>query len=374
MNRYVLVDKDIPFLDDFIPKGLELFRFDPLSKWSAISTETRNSCEAIIVRTVSKIDAQHFDTRLFPKLKFVGTASAGYDHIDVEYLKSHGIQFSDAGGANAQAVGEYVSAVIVQWSIETGKSLQNCKIGVVGYGHTGSTVGSIMDKMGCEIIPYDPPKALHDHTFNSSSIEEILLCDVVTFHVPFTTSSNYPTRYWMDTNKFKHFDGHLIINAARGGVVDESALSNWFQEDSLNRRFVLDVWENEPELNKAVAERAWISTPHIAGYSIQAKRNATLMVLKSMSTYLEFPNTIGDSCTSFLNLNQYQSWHPLFELSESLKRRLTEDSSQNATHFRNLRQHSKLRNEFRFVTPGKFEKYVEYPLIQKLIKICGGPL
>ena len=174
MNRYVLVDKDIPFLDDFIPEGIELFRFDPLADWSAISTDVRNCCEAIIVRTVSRIDAQHFNADLFPELKFVGTASAGYDHVDVEYLKSHGIQFSDAGGANAQAVGEYVAAVMVQWSLETGKSIEDCRIGIVGFGHTGSTVGSIMGKMGCEIIPHDPPKALHDHTFKSSSIDEIL--------------------------------------------------------------------------------------------------------------------------------------------------------------------------------------------------------
>lgn len=374
MNRCVLVDKNIPFLDEFTPEGVKLFRFDPEDDWSLISTEFRKECEALIVRTVSRIDKDHFDIGLFPSLKFVGTASAGYDHIDVAYLKSNGIDFSDAGGANAQAVGEYVASVIVQWSIETGKPLEDCSIGIVGFGHTGSAVGSIMGDFGCKIIPHDPPKALREDAFKSYSLDDVLHCDVITFHVPLNNNPNYPTYYWMGTGKFKLFQGSLIINAARGGVVEESALLDWFNGDSHNRRFVLDVWENEPRLNKLVAELAWISTPHIAGYSIQSKRNATRMIMKSMCNYLQIPNMIGDSCTSFLNLNQYQNWHPLFELSDSLKQGLTDDLSQNASHFRFLRQHSKLRNEFRFVTPGKFEKLVDFPRIQKLIKICGGPL
>lgn len=374
MNRYVLADKDIPFMDDFIPEGVKLLRFDPLAGWDAIPTDVRNNCDALLVRTVSKIDAQYFDVRLFPHLKFVGTASAGFDHIDVDYLNSHGIEFADAGGANAQAVGEYVASVIVQWSLETGKPLQECMIGVVGFGHTGSTVGTIMAKMGSKIIPHDPPKALIQDTLTSYSIDDILQCDIITFHVPFTTNSMYPTKYWMDSQKFNRFKGSLIINASRGGVVNESALLDWLNEDLSNRRFVLDVWENEPNLNREVASQAWISTPHIAGYSIQSKRNATRLAVQKICTCLEIPNRITDSCTDFLHLNQYQSWHPLFELSDSLKEGLTDDVTQNASHFRKLRQHSKLRNEFRFVTPGKFDKFSEYPLIQKLITICGGPL
>lgn len=374
MNRCVLVDKNIPFLDEFTPEDVKLFRFDPEDDWSSISTEFRKECEALIVRTVSRIDEDHFDIGLFPSLKFVGTASAGYDHIDVEYLNSHGIHFAEAGGANAQAVGEYVASVIVQWSIETGTSLQDCSLGIVGFGHTGSTVGTIMDKFGCNIIPHDPPKALQQETFKSYTIDEVLQCDVITFHVPLTSTSHYPTTYWMDANKLNQFVGNLIINAARGGVVDERALLNWFNGDTKNRRYVLDVWENEPNINRSIADSAWISTPHIAGYSIQSKRNATRMVMDSMCAYFQIPKIIGDSCTSFLQLNQYQSWHPLFELSDSLKRGLTDDLSQNVSHFRNLRQHSKLRNEYRFVTPGKFEKFEDLPLIQKLIRICGGPL
>lgn len=373
MNRCILVDKDIPFLDDFIPESVKLVRFDPLKDWTVIPKETRDSCRAILVRTVSKIDAHHFDVCLFPILQFVGTASAGYDHVDVEYLQSHGIHFSDAGGANAQAVGEYVASVIVQWSLVSGHSLDGCSIGVVGYGHTGSAVGTILSKLGCKIIAHDPPKVLREALFKSSAIDEVLKCDVITFHVPLTEKSEFPTRYWMDEDKLSRFSGHLLINAARGGIVSERSLVDWVKKDS-NKRFVLDVWENEPYLDKNVADHAWISTPHIAGYSIQSKRNATRMVLKSMCEYFKIPNTIAESCSSFLNLNVYQSWHPLFELSETLKQGLTEDLDKNATHFRHLRQHSKLRNEFRFVTVGKFERLIDYPLVQKLINVCGGPL
>jgi erythronate-4-phosphate dehydrogenase len=258
--------------------------------------------------------------------------------------------------------------------MQTGKALDDCNIGVIGYGHTGSKVGSIMKTLGCTIIPYDPPKSLRDQSFKSHSIDDVLTCDAITFHVPFTTTGAYPTRNWMDAYKFTHFGGQLIINAARGGIVDESALVEWAKNDTKNRKFVLDVWENEPEINYLVARNAWIGTPHIAGYSIQSKRNATRMVLKSMCATLNIPNSIADSCTSFLHLNVYENWHPLFELSESLKNGLGDDPKQNANHFIHLRQHSKLRNEFRFMTPGKFSRLADYPLIQQLVRVCGGPL
>ncbi len=374
MSSCVLVDKDIPFLDDFIPDKIKLIRFDPLKKWESIPSEVRNSCNALIVRTVSRIDAQNFNVSHFPVLKFIGTASAGHDHIDVKYLQSNGIWFADSGGANAQAVGEYVASVIVQWTLDTGKSFEDCTVGVVGYGHTGSKAGSILSQLGCKIIPHDPPKAEKDSAFKSSTVKEVLNCDVITFHVPYTNSTEYPTRYWLDEARFANFKGELIINAARGGVVNETALVNWYKQSPESRRFVLDVWENEPHLDEYVPKLAWISTPHIAGYSIQSKRNATRMILKSMCTFLSIPNTISDSCTNLMNIDSYQGWHPLFELSDKLKQGLLNNRELNASLFRNLRQHSKLRNEFKFTTSGKFTKLSDNPKVQRLIKVCGGPL
>jgi erythronate-4-phosphate dehydrogenase len=215
---------------------------------------------------------------------------------------------------------------------------------------------------------------LRDPSFSSNSIEEILTCDVISFHVPLDEQSAYPTKFWLDDHKLKKFNGMLVINASRGGIVHEDALLSWKNELPQQRRFVLDVWEKEPFLNRQIAENAWIATPHIAGYSIQSKRNATRMVLKSMCSFFEYPNSIADSCTNFMNLTAYQSWHPLFELSEQLKQGLTEDSEANARHFRSLRQHSKLRNEFKFTTAGSFEMLSELPKVQELIKACGGPL
>lgn len=374
MRLTFLADKDIPFLDDFMPDGISVVRFDPLEPWEKIEESIRNSCTAILIRTVSPINSKHFNPDLFPKLSCIGTASAGYDHVDTDFLSSNGIHFFDAGGANAQAVGEYVASVIVQWSIDYSKQLDSIIVGLIGAGHTGSKAGSILKELGCKVVYHDPPKERRDPSFISADIRSILACDVISFHVPYDLKSAFPTRYWLDAQKLESFQGKLVINAARGGVIDEYALLNWYRSNKIDRRFVLDVWENEPELKFEMAKTAWLATPHIAGYSSQSKRNTTRMVLKSVCNFLNVSNYIPDSCVSMMNMDAYENWHPLFELSDRLKGGLTEDSFANATHFRALRQHSKLRNEFKFTPIGKFEKLFAFPKVQLLINVCGGPI
>lgn len=374
MEVTFLVDKDIPFLADFMPIGIKSITFDPLKAWEMIDETARVSVTAVVIRTVSRIDETHFDPTLFPNLKCIGTASAGFDHVDTEFLSSHGIQFFDAGGANAQAVAEYVASIVVQWCIDFSRTPKSISVGIVGSGHTGSRVGTILSALGCKIVYNDPPKSMREPDFTSESTKSILDCDVITFHVPYLTVTEYPTRYWLDREKLTSFRGNLVINAARGGVIQESEVLNWQQENPNVRRFVLDVWENEPRFDPVMATSAWIATPHIAGYSTQSKRNATRMILKKLCTYLEITNYIPDSCTNMMHLDAYKSWHPLFELSDRLKNSTTDNPESNAESFRILRQHSILRNEFKFTPIGRFNKLAEFPLVQELIKVCGGPL
>jgi erythronate-4-phosphate dehydrogenase len=373
MHRCILADKDIPFLDDYLPDDIRVVRFDPLNSWDQIANEHGSNAEALLVRTVSKIRSDTFPIDRFPQLRFVGTASAGFDHIDIDFLAAGGVTFMDAGGSNAQAVGEYVASVIVQWCIDHQRNPESINVGIVGAGHTGSAVNRIVSKLGASTVLYDPPKSILNPDFRSAELLEVLNCDILTFHIPLSTTGEFATQNWMHQAKFEHFSGQLLINAARGGVVNEADLLRWREQDH-QRVFVLDVWDNEPHVTRALANAAWIATPHIAGYSNQSKRNATRYITEKMFPFLGVTIPAVNECASLLHMDSYRSWHPLFELSESLKSQLGNDLQVNAQVFRKLRLHSVLRNEFKYMPKGRYERLEQYPVVQQLVRVCGGPV
>jgi erythronate-4-phosphate dehydrogenase len=158
------------------------------------------------------------------------------------------------------------------------------RAGIIGAGHTGRAAEQLLTRLSVRCVRYDPPKAEIEPGFQSSTLDEVLDCDILTFHTPLTNTGPWPTYHWLDSDKLKSRTYQLIINASRGGVVDEQALLNSYQKDKV-RSFVLDVWENEPVFSDRTAEAAFLSTPHIAGYSIQAKQKATRMVMQSLCEF-----------------------------------------------------------------------------------------
>ena len=155
------------------------------------------------------------------------------------------------------------------------KSSNPPTIGVVGVGHVGSLVAKMAERKGLKVLLNDPPKGI------GISLDKIAKnCDIITFHVPLVC----PTRHLCDETFLSHCKPDaLIINAARGGVVDEQALLH------SGHPFILDTWENEPNLNKEVLQSAFRASMHIAGYSVQGKRNATQMCLNSIANLFQLP-------------------------------------------------------------------------------------
>lgn len=272
----VLADQYLVELESLLPDRVRLRTFDPAGGWP----EGELDADALLTRTVLPVDRPAL-RRFTSRLDFVGTASAGTDHVDLPALSERGVAFADAGGSNARSVAEYVATALVWWAEAHRLSLAGLTVGVVGAGHTGGAAAELLATCGVgEVRRYDPPRAERDPNFESCTLGEVLGCEVITFHVPLTDGGDWPTRGWLDAGALGRFGGSLVINASRGGVVDEQALLAWGRGPS--RRFVIDTWEGEPAFSERAARSAFLATPHIAGYAKQAKLKASLMVVQAM--------------------------------------------------------------------------------------------
>lgn len=277
----ILADQYLYRLNDFIPEGVMLHRYNPSDGLPDGVTDY----DALLIRTVTAINPETLPNR--GKLKFIGTATAGFDHVDRAYLNERGIQFASSEGCNANAVGLYVATVLLKWSVDRNINLRDLKVGIVGCGHTGGRARAHLEGLGVAVAGYDPPKEEREEGFMSVSEEELLDCEILTFHTPLTSGEKeeYPTKH-ICSHDWLSRGFRVIINAARGGVVDEQALRE-AKQAGLIGDYILDVWEDEPLFSDLSAENATIATPHIAGYSIESKLRASELVVNQMLEYFQ---------------------------------------------------------------------------------------
>ena len=280
----ILADQHLYYLEQFLPKYVELVYYN-----SSEELPKLDGFDAWLLRTVTKVNPKTVPS-LPNELKFIGSASAGIDHIDTGYLRDLGIQFDHSPGCNANAVAEYVLTSILAWCSSTRRELSDSKIGIIGMGHTGGSLARKLEAVGVPYAGYDPPKALREESFKSCSLEALYDCDILSFHLPYINEGRYSTHHFMPDILSLSPNHKLIINAARGGVIKEDYLLMHNDLVSLTNKkisFVLDVWETEPVPNKALVNRSFIATPHVAGYSKQAKFEASKRVLKHLTTYFD---------------------------------------------------------------------------------------
>jgi erythronate-4-phosphate dehydrogenase len=243
-----------------------------------IDASAVREADVLVIRTRTQVNEALLSGS---RVRLVCTATIGFDHIDTAYCDTHGIRWMSCPGCNAQAVCDYIEQAIEEFQIFKSSNPQIFKssnpptIGVVGVGHVGSLVAKMAERKGFKVLLNDPPKHI------GVSLDKIAKnCDIITFHVPLVC----PTRHLCDETFLLHCKPDaLIINAARGGVVDEQALLH------SGHPFILDTWENEPNLNKEVLQSAFRASMHIAGYSVQGKRNATQMCLNSIANLFQLP-------------------------------------------------------------------------------------
>jgi len=234
--------------------------------------------ELLLVRSVTAVDQRLLEGS---SVRFVGSATIGFDHVDRAWLQQHDIGFATAPGCNAISAAEYVVSALLVLAERKGFELAGKTVGIIGCGNVGSRVRDKLTALGMRCVVNDPPLQAQGGHDDFVSLDEVLQADVITVHVPYTRDGRYPTHHLVDGDVLKRLKtGALFINTSRGAVTDNPALNKLLAErDDLS--VVLDVWEGEPAISTELLERVDLGTPHIAGYSLDGKLRGTEMIYQA---------------------------------------------------------------------------------------------
>jgi len=279
----ITADEKIPFL-----KGvLEPFAQITYLPGSQIDRDAVMDSDALLVRTRTKCSS---DLLSGTRVRFIGTATIGFDHIDTGFCNTNNIRWTNAPGCNSSSVTQYIAAALMRISSQSGHSLSRLTIGIVGVGNVGSKVQKLAQTLGMKVLLNDPPRQRKEEKDTFVSIEQLLEeSDIITLHVPLNTGGKDNTFHLFDINTLsKVKKGAWLINSSRGEVVEPDALKETLIGERLSGA-VLDVWEKEPEIDIPLMHMAFLATPHIAGYSADGKANGTSMVVNELCRSFDFP-------------------------------------------------------------------------------------
>ena len=234
--------------------------------------------DVLLVRSVTPVNGKLLTGS---KVKFVATATIGFEHIDVDFLKSRNIGFASAPGSNANSVAEYIVAALLETGRKHNITLEGKSIGIVGAGSVGSKAAKKCAAMGMKVFLNDPPLQRQTGEPKYLPIEELFDCDFITLHTPLTFDGVDKTYHLADEKFFGSLKrGCVFLNTSRGTVVETTALKAATKSGKI-KSAVLDVWENEPAIDTELLEMADIGTPHIAGYSFDGKVAGMIMIYKA---------------------------------------------------------------------------------------------
>ncbi|WP_371419645.1 4-phosphoerythronate dehydrogenase PdxB [Pantoea sp. CCBC3-3-1] len=249
-----------------------------------------DDADGLMVRSVTKVNAELLGGK---PVKFVGTATAGTDHIDETFLQEQGIGFSAAPGCNAIAVVEYVFSALLLLAERDGFLLKDRTVGIVGVGNVGGRLQARLAALGIRTLLCDPPRADRGDEGEFLPLSELVAeADILTFHTPLFKQGEYKTLHLADEALLRALKpGTILINACRGPVVDNTALLNVLQQRR-DLSVVLDVWEPEPELSLPLLDKVDIATAHIAGYTLEGKARGTTQVFEAWTQFLGQPQQV----------------------------------------------------------------------------------
>ena len=272
----IVADDKIPFLRGILEPFAEV-RYLPGGK---ISRADLMDADALLTRTRTRCCAELLEGTA---VKFIASATIGFDHIDTGYCEANGIYWTNAPGCNSESVAQYITSLLLNQAHRTGRSLKGMTLGVIGCGNVGSKVARNARALGMNVLVNDPPRAEKEGKTGFSGLEEIKeTADFITFHVPLNPDGEYATYHYADRNFFDTLGKKpFFINSSRGEVCDNQALKQAIRAGRLAGA-ALDVWENEPGIDTELLSLLDYATPHIAGYSADGKANGTAMSILAL--------------------------------------------------------------------------------------------
>ncbi|MCZ0750611.1 4-phosphoerythronate dehydrogenase [Aeromonas enteropelogenes] len=274
-------------VDENMPHAVELFaefgEVVPLPG-RQMQAQDLQDADVLLVRSVTRVDAALLAD--CPKLRFVGTATIGTDHVDKALLASRHIPFFSAPGCNKYSVGDYVLSALLVLAERYELVLANLTLAVIGAGNTGECVATKAEALGMKVLRCDPPKARSGAAGEYVDYQSALGADIISFHVPITREGPDATFHLLGEQEIaRRPAGQILVNASRGEVWDNRALLAR-QQGPEPLRLVMDVWEGEPEPLQALVPHTEIATPHIAGYSLEGKARGTWMLYEALCRQL----------------------------------------------------------------------------------------
>jgi erythronate-4-phosphate dehydrogenase len=250
-----------------------------------IGPEHLKDADALIIRSKTKVTPELLAGS---SVRFVGTATAGFEHMDCQWLEKSGIGWTAAPGCNADSVADYITAALLFLHTFEGVIIEGRTIGIIGVGQVGSRVAKRAEALGLRVLLNDPPRAAKEGAAGFQCLETLLAeSDIVTLHVPLIKEKPWPTLKMADCRFFEQMKrGSVFINASRGKVLDCDTLLH-AKANGMVAHAVLDVWDPEPAIRADVLAAATIGTPHIAGHSFEGKLNGTIQVYREVCHFFE---------------------------------------------------------------------------------------
>ena len=278
-NMKIIIDDKIPYIRGAFEPVAEVV-YLPGSK---TTPEVVKDADAIITRTRTICNEKLLKCS---KVKFIATATIGYDHIDTEYCRKAGIEWTNAPGCNAESVNQYIASALFSWSMRKRTGLAGKTIGIVGVGQVGSRVAKTCETIGMRVLLNDPPRERAEGPGKFVSLETIQKeADIITFHVPLNMKGTDATFHLAGEEFLCNLANKpLLINSCRGEVFDTEAVYNALEAGDISG-LIIDCWENEPDIDLELLNLAEFGTPHIAGYSKDGKANGTTMSVRAVSRF-----------------------------------------------------------------------------------------
>ncbi len=260
--------------------------------------------DGMIVRGRTKVTREVFEAA--KNLKVVGRAGVGVDNIDLEAAKEHGVTVVNSPVATSEAVAEHAMALLFalsrdlpradaamkagDWAKKSlmGVELKGKTLGIIGFGRIGRLVAKYASAIGMNIIVYEliwDPEFVRQQNATQKSLDEVLeQADFISLHLPLTPQS----KHLLSEDTFaKMKDGVYIIDASRGGVIDQEALLRALESGKVAGA-ALDVYEKEPPVEwDLVRHEKVIATPHIGGQTIEAQIRAASDIASEVVNVLE---------------------------------------------------------------------------------------